>query len=112
MKPALNFSQRVWRLTAQIPRGRVSTYGLIAKALGQPRASRAVGNALNANPNAPRVPCHRVVRSTGQLGGYADGTAKKAKILRQEGLRIARKNGIYKVVNFGEIMYSGFLKKR
>lgn len=107
MTTALNFSERVWRLTAQIPRGRVTTYGLIAKALGKPRASRAVGNALNKNPEAPRVPCHRVVRSTGQLGGYADGTAKKAKILRQEGLRIGPKN---KVVDFDKVLYTGFFK--
>jgi len=105
MTPALNFSERVWRLTAQIPRGRVSTYGLIARALGKPRAARAVGNALNANPHAPRVPCHRVVKSTGQLGGYADGTAKKAKILRQEGLRIGPKN---QVVGFKRALFYKF----
>ena len=109
MKPVLSFNERVWRLTAQIPRGRVTTYGALAKALGQPKASRAVGNALNRNPHAPRVPCHRVVRATGQLGGYADGTAKKARILRQEGLRIDSKN---RVVNFNRVLYSRFSKKR
>jgi methylated-DNA-[protein]-cysteine S-methyltransferase len=107
MPSVLTFNERVWRLTAQIPRGRVSTYGLIAKALGSPRACRGVGNALNANPHAPRVPCHRVVRGNGQLGGYADGTAKKARILRQEGIQIGPKN---KVVNFKKVLYSRFSK--
>ena len=71
MSAVLSFSQKVWQLTAQIPSGRVSTYGQLALALGQPKASRAVGNALNKNPKAPQVPCHRVVRVGGQLGGYA-----------------------------------------
>ncbi len=108
MTSVLNFYERVWRLTRQIPRGRVSTYGLLAKALGQPRAARAVGNALNQSPGMPQVPCHRVVRGNGQIGGYALGTAAKAKILRQEGLQIGPKN---KVVNFDKVLYTGFFKK-
>lgn len=99
----------MWRLTTQIPRGRVSTYGLIARALGKPKAAQAVGNALNKNPRAPRVPCHRVVRGDGQVGGYADGTAKKGRILRQEGLRIGSKN---KVVDFAKVLYTGFSKTK
>lgn len=104
MSAILSFSQKIWRLTAQIPRGRVSTYGQLALALGQPKAVRAVGNALNKNPKAPQVPCHRVVRAGGQLGGYALGQAAKAKILGQEGLRIINN----KVANFEEVLYSGF----
>ena len=107
MSKTLTFNQQVWYLTARIPRGRVSTYAELARACGSPRACRGVGNALNANPHAPHVPCHRVVRSDGQVGGYALGTAAKARILRQEGLQIGPKN---KVVNFKKVLYSGFSK--
>jgi O-6-methylguanine DNA methyltransferase len=87
------FTAAVYRATRRIPRGRVATYGAIARAIGQPRAARAVGNALNKNPFAPRVPCHRVVRSDGTLGGFAHGSAKKCLLLEREGVRI-RNGGI------------------
>ncbi len=83
----MNFSQRVWHLTSQIPKGKLSTYGEIARALGT-KAYRAVGNALNRNPHAPRVPCHRVVKSNGEVGGFAPGTRKKIAMLRTEGIEI------------------------
>jgi len=63
-----------------VPCGRVTTYGDLAKALGRSGASRAVGRAMNTNPNAPTVPCHRVVMSDGCLGGFAFGINKKIKI--------------------------------
>ena len=85
-----NFQQRVYKITALIPKGRVSTYQEIAIALGQPKTSRAVGNALNKNPYAPKVPCHRVVASDGRLGGYAGGIEKKAALLKREGVKIER----------------------
>ncbi len=69
----------------KIPRGRVATYGQIAYALGAPGAARAVGNALNKNPFRD-VPCHRVVRSDGAIGGYARGAAAKIARLRHEGV--------------------------
>ncbi|MBU1197249.1 MGMT family protein [Candidatus Micrarchaeota archaeon] len=81
------FSQSVLALTKRIPRGRVSTYRDIARALHS-RAYRAVGHALHHNPDAPRIPCHRVVRSGGGLGGYAQGARMKTQRLRQEGVRI------------------------
>ena len=84
----INFNEQVWTVTKKIPRGKVSTYANLAKALGNPSASRAVGNALHRNPYAPGVPCHRVVRSDGSLGGYAGGNQKKAALLRKEGVRI------------------------
>ena len=83
---ATTFSKHVWKLLSKIPRGRVTTYKEIARALGKPGASRAVGNACNQNPNAPRVPCHRVVASNGSLGGYAGGTKKKIALLKKEGV--------------------------
>src|SRR5215212_2671061 len=91
IKPGMSFNQKVWALTARIPRGEVTTYGQIAAALGAPGAARAVGNALNKNPYAPAVPCHRVVGSTGALTGFAGGLEKKRKLLAKEGVEL--KNG-------------------
>jgi methylated-DNA-[protein]-cysteine S-methyltransferase len=84
--PAMNFNQKVWALCARIPAGRVATYGQIARALGSPGAARAVGNALNKNPYAPAVPCHRVVGSNGSLTGFAGGLATKERLLKGEGV--------------------------
>ena len=81
------FIEQVFAKTKLIPKGKVSTYKLIAKAIGRPRAMRAVGNALNKNCD-PKVPCHRVVRSDGVVGGFRDGTAVKIKILQKEGVEI------------------------
>ena len=86
--PITNFQKRVYKLTARIPIGKVATYQGIAVALGQPKASRAVGNALNKNPYAPQVPCHRVIRSNGEIGGFASGSDKKRLILRKEGVMV------------------------
>ncbi|MDO8642282.1 MAG: MGMT family protein [Candidatus Woesearchaeota archaeon] len=80
-----SFNERVWALCAKIPKGNVTTYQEIAHALGT-RAYRAVGNALNKNPHAPVVPCHRVVKTDGTLGGFADGCAAKEALLRNEGV--------------------------
>jgi methylated-DNA-[protein]-cysteine S-methyltransferase len=81
----MTFNQKVWAMTARIPTGRVTTYGEIARALGT-KAYRAVGNALNRNPYAPTVPCHRVVGSTGDLTGFAHGVEKKRAMLIKEGI--------------------------
>jgi len=87
----MDFKQKVFTLTAQIPRGKVTTYQLLARALGDPKKARAVGNALNKNIDTKNIPCHRVVRSDGQVGGYAFGGSKKINILESEGIVI--KNG-------------------
>ena len=86
----MTFNQKVWAMTARIPRGQVTTYAQIAKALGT-KGYRAVGNALNRNPYAPTVPCHRVVGSNGSLTGFAHGIEKKRAMLQREGVRL--KNG-------------------
>ena len=86
----MSFNQKVWALTARIPAGKVVTYCDIAAALGSPRGSRAVGNALNKNPYAPGVPCHRVVGSTGYLTGFAGGLPKKEELLTTEGVPFTR----------------------
>jgi len=85
----MNFTQKVWAACKKIPKGRVSTYALIAKAVGNPRASRAVGNALNKN-RSKSVPCHRVVKSDGKVGGFALGSKAKEKLLKRESVRIIR----------------------
>ena len=80
------FQQAVLRAEHAIPRGRVSTYGLIAAHLGDPNATRAVGNALATNPFPIIVPCHRAVRSGGGLGGFQGGPAMKRALLEREGI--------------------------
>src|ERR1700722_20108043 len=82
----MSFNQKVWALTSRIPAGRVTTSGEAARARGAPNAARAVGNALNRNPYAPGVPCHRVVGSDGSLTGFAGGLPKKRRLLEEEGV--------------------------
>jgi methylated-DNA-[protein]-cysteine S-methyltransferase len=79
------FIRKVLRTTARIPYGDVRTYGEIAARAGSPRASRAAGNALGSNPIPIVVPCHRVVRSGGILGGYTGGVERKEFLLELEG---------------------------
>ncbi|MBS3087132.1 MGMT family protein [Candidatus Pacearchaeota archaeon] len=79
------FSERCYDLLRKVPRGRVTTYGEIALALGSGGA-RAVGQAMNKNPYAPQVPCHRVVLGDGKIGGFASGVKRKIEMLRNEGV--------------------------
>ncbi len=83
----LDFNYRVWSALKLIPRGRVTTYKAIAKYICSPGAARAVGNACGKNPEAPKTPCHRVVKTNGGLGGYAGGVKKKIGLLKREGVR-------------------------
>lgn len=78
------FTQAVLRVAARIPYGEVRSYGWVAARLGKPKASRAVGNALAKNPIPILIPCHRVVRSDGRLGGYALGQSWKTRLLALE----------------------------
>jgi methylated-DNA-[protein]-cysteine S-methyltransferase len=71
--------------TARVPFGRTTTYGALAERIGRPRASRAVGNALGSNPIPIVVPCHRVLRTGGDVGGYAGGPSRKRRLLALEG---------------------------
>lgn len=79
-----SFAEKVYKVVSKIPRGKVLTYKQVAEKAGNKRASRAVGNILNKNYDL-EIPCHRVVRSDGKLGGYNRGLKKKAKILKMEG---------------------------
>ena len=79
------FQEAVWKELRRIPLGETRSYADIAAAVGQPQAVRAVGTANGSNPVAVLVPCHRVIRSDGSLGGYAGGLDRKRKLLAAEG---------------------------
>lgn len=81
-------SQKVYDLLKKIPKGKVTTYKEIAQKLGT-KGYRGIGQIVGANPDAPKVPCHRVVRSDGGLGGYAFGIEKKVAILAEEGVKVS-----------------------
>ena len=78
-------------LVSKIPRGKVTTYKEIAVALGRPLAYRAVANAVAKNPHPIKIPCHRVVRSDGGIGGYRLGATQKEKLLAAEGVEVMNK---------------------
>src|SRR3989338_6842209 len=82
------FQDKVYELCKKVPKGKVTTYKAIAEAMGT-KAYRAVGQALNKNPYAPKVPCHRVVNSQGHLHGFASGLRKNASLLKEEGIKIS-----------------------
>ena len=91
---SLSFKDKVYYIVSQIPRGQTATYREVAEKIGAPRAYRAVGNVLNQNPRL-WVPCHRVIRSDGKIGGFARGTAIKTEMLKKEGVAILVKNCVY-----------------
>ena len=82
------FQLKVWKYLKKIPFGSLKTYSQVAKAIGKPRAVRAVANAIAKNPHPPKIPCHRVIRSNGLLGGYSGkgGLKTKRKLLKKEGI--------------------------
>ncbi len=84
----IEFQKKVYNVVKCVPRGRIVTYGAVARAINKPQAVRAVGNALNKNL-FKSVPCHRVIRSDGRVGGFARGTKEKIKLLRREGVKIS-----------------------
>lgn len=100
----MNIVQTIYNRTSQIPYGKVSTYGALALALGDIRASRAVGRILNLNPNLEVVPCHRVVYSNGKIGGYKESVEKKIDLLRKEGVRVKDE----KIVDFEKLLFEEF----
>ena len=97
-KQMTSFRERIYKIVKEIPRGRVLTYKMVAKLAGEPRAWRVVGNILNKNPVPEpsarygagrdlKIPCHRVIRSDGGIGGYRYGTKRKIALLKREGQR-------------------------
>ena len=84
-----NFSSRCYELLKKVPKGKVTTYKDLAHAL-HTKAYRAVGTAMNKNPHAPIVPCHRVVNSDGRVGQFAHGTKKKIEMLKKERIKVEK----------------------
>ena len=85
-----DFQLKVWNAISKIPKGKVKTYKELARSIRKPKASRAVANACSKNPFPIKIPCHRVIRSDGKLGGYSGkgGIKTKRKLLRSEGVFI------------------------
>jgi len=86
-----SFERRVWKVTSTIPIGQTRTYQWVARRSGNPRAVRAVGRALSKNPLPVIIPCHRVIRKDGTLGGYSLGKRKKEVLLNKEVLKLRSK---------------------
>jgi len=82
-----SFHQKVYEIVRKIPKRKVLSYKEVAKLTGHPRAWRAVGNILNKNKDS-KIPCHRVIRSNGRVGGYNQGMKKKIYLLKKEGIII------------------------
>ena len=85
-----NLQVKVWKVLKKIKKGEVKTYKEVAIAIKRPKAARAVANACAKNPYAPKIPCHRVVRSDGKIGGFSapGGVKTKKKLLKKEGFLI------------------------
>lgn len=98
---AKNFNDACYELLKKIPKGKVTTYREMARALNNSKASRAVGNAMAQNKQLIKIPCHRVIRSDGDIGSYALGKAKKSELLIKEGVAI--QNG--KIEDMEKVMY-------
>lgn len=101
------FQSKVYELLKQVPKGKVTTYKIIAENLNT-KAYRAVGSALRCNPFTPEVPCHKVVKSDGSVGGFMGKTdmnskevKKKVRLLRKEGIKIKEN----KILNFDKVLF-------
>ena len=100
----MNITEYTYFLVRQIPSGRVSTYGAVAKALGNPGYARAVGKYMNKNPDADKMPCFKIVGSDGGLGGFGLGLDDKIRRLKEDGIQV--KNG--KIVDFERVFFNDF----
>ena len=105
--PQKTFNQKIYNLLKKIPKGKVTTYKILGEALGT-KAYRAVGQSMRCNPYSPLVPCHRVVKSNGSIGGFMGNenknskeVKKKSRMLRKEGLKI--KNN--RIVEFEKVLF-------
>lgn len=86
----MNLEQRVYKKLLEVPKGRVTTYGELAKAVGLKNGQRAIGRIMNKNPYPVIIPCHRVILSNWKVGGYAWGGNIKSKMLSKEGIKIKK----------------------
>lgn len=96
-----DLSSQTYQLLRKTPRGKVTTYKEIAKTLGNKNLARVVGNILNKNSKPIAIPCHRVVKSDGNLGGFSLGIKKKVELLKKEGIKIKDN----KVVDFPKRLF-------
>jgi Methylated DNA-protein cysteine methyltransferase len=96
-----SFQSQCYEALKTIPSGNVISYGGLAGMIGRPNAHRAVGSAMNKNPFAPTVPCHRVVKSNGELGGFAEDISIKIKRLQKEGVHVLNN----RIVNFQSVLF-------
>lgn len=87
----MSIDKKIYKKLLEVPEGKITTYGELAKAVGFHNGQRVIGNIMNKNPYPVIIPCHRVVRSDGRVGGYAYGEKVKVNMLTKEGLEI--KNG-------------------
>ena len=87
----MNLDKKIYKKLLEVPKGKITTYGELAKAVGLKNGQRAVGKITNKNPYPVIIPCHRVVKSDGKVGGYAYGEEIKSDMLSKEGIEI--KNG-------------------
>ncbi len=97
----MNLEQKVYKKLLDVPKGQITTYGDLAKAVGLKNGQRTIGKIMNKNPFPVIIPCHRVVMSNGKIGGYAYGEHVKTKMLSDEGIEI--KNG--NIANFDERLF-------
>ncbi len=100
----MSLQEYTYGLVRQIPAGRVSTYGAVAEALGDKGYARAVGKYMNKNPDADTMPCFKIVKSDGSLGGFGLGINDKMRRLKEDGIDI--KDG--KIVNFEKVFFNNF----
>ncbi len=97
----MNLDQKIYKKLLDVPKGQITTYGELAKAVGLKNGQRIVGKIMNKNPYPVIIPCHRVVMSTGKIGGYAYGEQIKINLLNDEGIQI--KNG--KIIDLKNRIY-------
>jgi len=97
----LNLDEKVYKKLLQVPKGKITTYGELAKAVGLQNGQRAIGRMMNKNPYPVIIPCHRVVSSNGTIGGYAFGQDVKTNMLTKEGIKIYNR----KILDFEKIIY-------
>ena len=94
MRQETSFKEKVFKTVKKIPKGRILTYEMVAKLAGRPRAWRVVGNILNKNRDL-KIPCHRVIRSDGKVGGFNRETKNKISLLKAEGIVIRNRRVVH-----------------
>ena len=97
----MNLEQRVYKKLLEVPKGKITTYGELANAVGIKNGQRVIGNIMSKNPYPVIVPCHRVVKSDGEIGGYAYGENAKTKMLSDEGVMTLNR----KIQDFDKKLY-------